>query len=270
MTVPASPIDLAPPAFVHPEQRLRVVEFGSDAAHGTRPAAIIHVASDGGPLRTIIGDNHQHFVGEEHSEKTGLSNPYEGPTEYALIQESELRADVLDYRTQAYRISYNHMGERVQWICDHLRHLRIDGVDIVEAIECKPNMSYLGDVAERSRFKTLARVLAGIGHKFRFAYEDEVKGGGERQLNYGHIYSHRTTHLPEDALDRFEQLVRDQTGMVFGELAQVLHPSRVKGEAMAHALICRGRVSVDLDRYLFGGSPVRLLACPEFTSLIDL
>ena len=269
MATRTSAVELAAHGLVHPKQRLRMVEAGSDAAALSRPAAIIHVASDGGPLRTIVGDNHHHFVGEEHSQKTGFSNPYEGATEYALIQESELRADVLKYRTQAYRISYIHMGQREQWICDHLRHIRVNGVDIVEAIECKPNMSYLGDVAERSRFNTLARILAGLGQKFRVVYEDGVKGGGERQLNFGQIYTHRTVHVPHDAMDRFERLVLDTPDLAFGALAKALHPSRVKGEAMAHALICLGRVSIDLDHYLFGGSPVRLLPEPEFTSLID-
>ena len=116
---------------------------------------------------------------------------------------------------------------------------------------------------------TLARILAGLGQKFRVVYEDGVKGGGERQLNFGQIYTHRTVHVPHDAMDRFERLVLDTPDLAFGALAKALHPSRVKGEAMAHALICLGRVSIDLDHYLFGGSPVRLLPEPEFTSLID-
>ena len=93
MATRTSAVELAAHGLVHPKPRLRVVEAGSDAAALSRPAAIIHVASDGGPLRTIVGDNHRHFVGEEPSQKTGFSNPYEGATEYALIQESELRAD---------------------------------------------------------------------------------------------------------------------------------------------------------------------------------
>jgi hypothetical protein len=37
---------------------------------------------------------------------------------------------------------------------------------------------------------------------------------------------------------------------------------------MAQALICQGRVSVDLDRLLFDGSPVRLLPVISFTPKI--
>lgn len=54
----------------------------------------------------------------------------------------------------------------------------------------------------------------------------------------------------------------------FLDLRKALDPDRNQGTAMAHALICRGRVDLDLDRHLHGGSWVRLLPEPAFTSLI--
>ncbi len=76
-------------------RRLTFVEHGSDAAAAARIGARIYVADDGGPIRTIMGDAHRHYTGEEHSAKTGLSNPYEGGTEHALKAKDDVERYVL-------------------------------------------------------------------------------------------------------------------------------------------------------------------------------
>jgi hypothetical protein len=249
-------------------RRLRMVEHGSDAAAAAKVAARIYVAEDGGPLRTIMGDAHRHYTGEEHSAKTKLSNPYEGGTEHALIMDSELRSCVLDYRTQAARLRFQCGGETREWIIDHLRHVRGPDGDHVEAIECKPDVSYLADPEERAKLEAAFRIAAAIGWRPRVMYERGVRGGGERQINFGHIYAHQTATVPDDRLDVFEDMVLRTPVTTFRELREALDPDRNQGTALAHALICRGRVEVDLDRHLFGGSRVRLLPEPAFTSLI--
>lgn len=251
-----------------PSQQIRLVQAGTDAAEKAHLAANIYVADDGGPLRTVVGSYHHHWTGEEHSQKTGLSNPYEGGVEQALIIESELRADVLDYRTQAFRMQLPVGTTTREWICDHLRHIRCDGVDYVEVIECKPNISYLGDANDRARLQAIASLCAGLGWRFRVLYDRDVRGSGERQLNFGHIYAHKTVHVPDEKLAKFEQLVIVSPTLTFGALREALHPDRIQGSAMAHAMICLGRVEFDLGRYLCDASPVRLLPAPEFTSLI--
>lgn len=249
-------------------RRLTFVEHGSDAAAAARIGARIYVADDGGPIRTIMGDAHRHYTGEEHSAKTGLSNPYEGGTEHALIVDSELRPSVLDYRTQGARLRYPYGGGRAEWIIDHLRHVRDPGGDYVEAIECKPDVSYLADPEERAKLEAAFRVAAAIGWRPRVMYERQIRGGGERQINFGHIYAHQTATVPGDRLDAFEELVLRTPDTTFRELREALDPDRRRGTAMAHALICRGRVDVDLDLHLHGKSRVRLLPEPAFTSLI--
>lgn len=255
------------PARSNSKQPLRLLRSGSAEAEGARFAAKLFVAADGGPIRTIFGDGHRHYTGEEPSEKTGLSNPYDGGTEHALIIESTLRADVLDFRTQAFRMRLL-VGTSVRdWICDHLRHIRVNGVDIVEAIECKPNLRFL-DADERAVQAAAAKVCAGLGWRHRVLYERDVLGCGERQLNFGEIYAHQTTHIPEECLEVFERLCRETPETTFRDLRLALHENRAKGTALAHALICRGRAEFDLDRYLFDPIPVRLLPAIEFKSLI--
>ena len=255
------------PAAQRPGERLRLVRGGSANAEGARFAAEMFVADDGGPVRTIVGDMHRHWTGEEQSQKTGLSNPYEGPTEHALIVESELRADVLDYRTQAFRLRLL-VGTTVrEWICDHLRHIRVNGHDVVEAIECKPDVSYL-DADERAVQAAAGKVIRGMGWRHRVLYHAGIVGGGERQINFGTVYAHQTAEIPDEPLERFERLCIERPSLTYRELRLALHPNRIKGSAMANALICRGRVSFELDRYLFDLSPVRLLPAPNFTSLI--
>lgn len=258
----------AAPSLVDLNKPLRLVHVGSDAAEGARPAARMFVAEDGGPLRSIIGDHHSHWVGEEHSSKTGLSNPYEGPTEGALIIESELRSDVLAYRTQALRMQFMAGTSVQQWICDHLRQIRVPGGYLIEAIECKPDLSYIGDTVERQKMLAVKRVINGMGWKFRVIYEAQVRGSGERQLNFGRIYARETAHVTEDAMRAFERLVVQSPVTTFKDLREALSPDRVRGEAMAQALICMGRVEFDLDRILFGASPVRLLPAVQFTPKI--
>ena len=255
----------AAPASAGPEQRLRLVEVGSDDAVGTRPAARMFVAADGGPIRTIVGNAHSHWTGEEPSKKTGLPNPYEGPTEYALIVESELRSDVLSYRTQAFRLQLMVGTGVEQWICDHLRQIRIPGGYLIEAIECKPDLSYIGQPEERQRMLAVKRVIQGMGWKFRVLYEKDVRGCGERQINFGRIYARRTACVTEQAMAAFERLVVQSPHTTFKILREALSPERGRGEAMAQALICRGRVTVDLDRVLFDGPPVHPLPASNFT-----
>jgi hypothetical protein len=247
---------------------LRMVEHGSDAAAAARIGARIYVADDGGPIRTIMGDAHRHYTGEEHSAKSGLSNPYEGGTEHALIVDSELRSAVLDYRTQAGRLRFPHDGGYAEWIIDHLRHVRGPDGDHVEAIECKPDVSYLADPEQRAKLEAAFRIAAAIGWRPRVLYERQIRGSGERQINFGHIYAHQTATVPDDRLDAFEEMVLRTPATTFGELREALDPDRRQGTAMAHAMICRGRIDVDLDRHLRGGSRVRLLPEPAFTSLI--
>lgn len=255
-------------AAVGSGQRLQLVEGGTDAASAARIAARIYVADDGGPIRTVIGDYHRHYVGEEHSAKTGFSNPYEGGVEQALIVESELRADVLDYRTQAARLRYSFMGGTAEWIIDHLRHVRGPDGDFVEPIECKLNISYLADPVVRAKLEAAFDVAADMGWRPRVIYESDVLGSGERQVNFGLIYAHQTATVPDDRLEAFERMAATTPVTTFKALREMLDPRPAQGTAMANHLICRGRVEVDLDQILCGRSPVRLLPEPEFTSLI--
>lgn len=245
-----------------PQQVLQLVRSGSAEAETARFAARMYVADDGGPIRTIVGDGHRHLTGEEPSQKTGLSNPYDGATEHALIVESELRSDVLHYRTQAFRLRLLVGADVREWICDHLRHIRVDGVDVVETIECKPDPSFL-DEDERAVQTAVGAIMRGIGWRHRILYRRDVEGSGERQVNFGEIYARQTRHVPEDRLDVFERMCAATPDVTFRELRQALDQDRIAGTSMAHAMICRGRVQFDLDRYLFDPMPIRLLPATE-------
>lgn len=250
-----------------PERRLRLVHAGGDAASFARFAARIYVADDGGPIRTIVGDGHRHFTGEEPSQKTGSSNPYEGSTEHALIFESELRADVSDYRTQAFRMRLRVGAGFREWICDHLRQVRVNGADMIEAIECKPNLAFL-DADERAVQMAVRNVCTGLGWRHRIVYLRDVLGTGERQINFGEIMAHGTVPVPDESMAAFERLRIRSPEVSFRELREALHPERISGTAMAHALMRLGRVGFNLDRYLFDPMPVRLLPEPVFNNLI--
>ncbi len=259
---------LAPLPVAGTERRLRLVVAGTDAAAASIPSARIYVADDGGPIRTVVGADHSHFIGEEASMKTGLSHPYEGAVEYLLIRESEVRHDVLAFRTQAMRMRVMVGNSTREWICDHLRQVRVGQADVIEAIECKPDMSYLGDVGERARMTAVRKVVEGLGWRFRVIYEAEVLGGGERQVNLGTIMAHKTKQVRDEHRAAFGLLVRETPHSTFGRLRTALSDVRQEGTALAHAFICEGRVRFDLDRRLHDGSPIELLPRPSFTPRI--
>ncbi len=57
----------------------------------------------------------------------------------------------------------------------------------------------------------------------------------------------------------FDRMCVTTPDITFHEILTALYGNRVRGTAMAHALICRCRVLFDLDRYLFDPMPVRLM-----------
>lgn len=154
-----------------------------------------------------------------------------------------------------------------EWICDHLRQVRVDGTDVVEAIECKPNLSFL-DADERAVQAAVHAVCTGLGWRHRIVYLRDVLGTGERQINFGEIMAHGTVPVPDDSMAAFERLRTGAPDVSFRQLREALHPERIRGTAMAHALMREGRVGFDLDRYLFDPMPVRLLPEPVFAPLI--
>lgn len=262
-------IDGLPPATVQPGRldpaaRLRLLDAASDLGIAAEPLAQLYVSDAGGALRTLIGNAHRHVIGVYPSWKTGLPQPFEGLGEQALCEESEIWASVHDYQTQAFRLRMILNGVHAEWICDHLRQLA-DGT--IEAIEVKQHPRQMDD-AYLLKMHCARALLNGLGWRFRVRYEDEIVGDGWRTVNRGNILAHRSASVDEDQLVAFDRLMAASPMTTFGEVRDVMDSRRLQGQAVVHALICAGRIVVDLDMPIRDGSPVELRAVPRFISKI--
>jgi hypothetical protein len=244
--------------------RARLVDAASELGATMTPLAHLYVADAEGALRTLLGDAHRHPIGVYPSWKTGLSQPYEGLTEPGLIYESEVDAQVVDYQTQAFRIQFGLMSSSAAWICDHLRQYR-DGR--VEAIEVKRTPNDLSP-EYLLKIQVAREILSRVDIDLVIRYDDDISGCGWSVINRGHILAHRSHHVDELALARFEQTFRRTDVITMGELRRILSDNRVRGTAAVHELMCAGRIDCDRSMPIHDGTQLSLLNPPSFISKI--
>ena len=242
----------------------RLLDAASDLAIAADPLAHLYVSDAGGALRTLLGDAHQHVIGSYPSWKTRLSQPFEGLGELALIEESELLAKVHDYQTQAFRLRMIINNMMTEWICDHLRQLD-DGT--IEAIEVKQHPRQM-DLLYQLKMNRAREILARLGWRLIVRYEPDIIGSKTAATNRGHILAHRSTCISEWQLATFEHLRAISAISTFGEVRDAMDERHLQGKAVVHALICAGRLVLDLDTTIRDGTPVELRAAPRFISKI--
>jgi len=247
-----------------PAARLVDVSCTPDAA--LDPLAHLYVSDAGGALRTLLGDAHRHVIGTYPSWKTGLFQPFEGLGEQALIEEAELRHDVVDYQTQAFRLRMLSGASRVEWICDHLRQYA-DGT--IEAIEVKQHPRQM-DAAYVAKILQAREILAAIGWRVVIRYEHDIVGSAQWQRNRGHILAHRSAHVSDEQTATLDRLTASAPSTTFAEFREAMDPRPLQGTAVTHALICAGRVILDLQLPIRDGSPVELRPRRRFNSRIRL
>ena len=226
------------------------------------PLAHMFVSDAGGALRTLLGDAHTHLIGTYPSWKTGLFQPFEGLGEQALVEESELRHDIVDYQTQAFRLRMMLGTSQVEWICDHLRQYA-NGV--IEAIEVKQHPRQM-DAAYVAKIIRAKDILGRIGWPVRILYEAEIEGSAQWQRNRKHILAHRSAHISDTQRDVVERLRKSSPRTTFRELRDAMDPSPLRGKAVVHALICAGQAVLDLQSPIRDESPVELRPVTRFVS----
>lgn len=228
------------------------------------PLARMFVSNGGAALRTLLGDAHRHVIGVYPSWKTGLPQPYEGLGEQALIEESELLPDVVDYQSQAFRLRLMVGTVSAEWICDHLRQWR-DGV--IEAVEVKRHPSDM-DAAYVAKITRARDILAQVGWTVRVRYEEEIVGTPQWQRNRAEILAHRSAHVSRDQHATFERLRKASPATTLEELRDTFDLRPLQGRAVVHAFICAGRAVVDLRCMQRDRMPVELRSKHRFNSRI--
>lgn len=243
------------------EVQLRLNEYNENLGNRGTPVATIYFPTRDGPLRTLIGNSHQHAIGLYASAKMGVPQPYEGLAEFGVVEESELRAKVIWYQTQAFRLEMWIDGEKRTFIVDHLR----ETTEGVEAIEVKQHPGQLNE-KNLPKYQRAREILMGIGVDLKIRYEDEIEGSETWRYNRKTILMHRSVSVSEEQMMAFERLRAITPETTLGEVRAVLDPRKIQGRAAANALICRGRILLDLQSYVSDFSPVTLVPARHFQS----
>lgn len=220
------------------------------------PTARIYFPECGGPIRTLFGMAHRHIFAINRDPKTNWPCPTEGVTERAWAMRCATDPDVFDYQTQPFRVELVVNGKLVSWIPDFWVLWRSG---IVEIGEIKIDVSGLVDVNYEDKLRAAFELFGRSGWDARVRYSEEILGTVDRQINVGTIYPDRATTI--DMLHRtaFRRLLADGATMCLGDLIECLDAARpMQSQAVAHRLICMGRVWANLDELLTEDSPVIL------------
>ncbi len=218
--------------------------------------ARIYFADCGGPIRTLFGMAHRHIFAINRDPKTNWPNPTEGVTERAWAMRCATDPDVFDYQTQPFRIELVVKGKLVSWIPDYWVLWRSGTIEIGEV---KVDVSGLVDAAYESKLAAAFNLLNRSGWDACVRYSDKILGTTDRQINVGTLYPDRASTIDQEHRAAFRRLMTDGASLCFGDLVEALDAARpMQSQAVAHRLICMGRVWADLDELLTEDSSVVL------------
>ena len=230
---------------------------GLDSRTGEVPITI-YLSDVGGPLRTLFGMAHRHVFAINRDPKVGWPLPTEGCTERAWCMRCATDPDVVDYQTQPMRLEYVAHGVLVSWLPDYWILWRSG---LIEIGEVKIDGGGLADPDYQAKLRVGFSILAALGWQGRVRYREDILGTPERQVNVGTIYPDRAASVDPAHRLAFARLARAGATLRFGDLIAELDPERpMQAQAVAHRLICAGRVHADLDDLLTEDSPVTLRA----------
>ena len=228
-----------------------------DWGEAVSPVAI-YLSDRGGPLRTLFGMAHRHVFAINRDPKVGWPLPTEGCTERAWCMRCATDPDVVDYQTQPMRLEYLAENRLVSWLPDYWVLWRSG---LVEIGEVKVDERGLADPLYQAKLRAGFAHLATLGWQGRVRYREGILGTPDRQINVGTLYPDRAATVDPIHRLAFSRLVREDADLCFGDLVAELDADRpMQAQAVAHRLICTGRVHVDLDELLTEDSPVTLRA----------
>ena len=216
----------------------------------------IYLSDVGGPLRTLFGMAHRHVFAIARDPKTGWPSPTEGMTERAWQMRCATEPDVVDYQTQPMRLEYMSGNTLVSWLPDYWILWRSGEIEVGEV---KVDETGLADPVYEMKLRVGFTLLARMGWSGRVRYRRSILGTPERQVNVGTLYPDRSARIERSHMAVFHRLREQAADLCFGDLVAELDSDRpMHSQAVAHRLICAGRVHADLDDLLTEDSPVTL------------
>jgi hypothetical protein len=143
-----------------------------------RVAAELTVASDGGPVRTIINGRHRKPTGRYASRKAGRSLPWEGTDERSYFWLCEADTDVTSYLSQPHRLTiFREDGDAMDFYPDILRKMASGRTEIVEVKKTFGARDRGADPEYALKLELARQVYAGLGWSFQVITRAEMQDG---------------------------------------------------------------------------------------------
>ncbi len=224
-------------------KRVATTWEGGEAS--TSLLARMTVLQHGGYSLPIVTRGKKHLRVRMPSRKTGTRQMLEGPSEFFLGMDSEVRWDVRDWEGHPMVFDLVYDGRPMQYHLDLMRQLR-DGT--VHCIEAKRTERDLADPDYRLKLACVAEICRRVGWEFLVCYKAEIQGSKARRHNvellFGQVYKKLERSQEKTAL-HFEN---DNLPVAWGSLRDALAPtSRIEGNAIINHLATRQRLAFDID-----------------------
>jgi hypothetical protein len=179
------------------------------------------------------------------SVKTGTPIVCEGPNELLCAQQCEVDPGVLAYASQAVLF---HVRVANGWKRYHADFCRLLQSGRIEILEVKPNPSHLLDEEYREKIEGVRKACSLLGWQFSAVFGTDLQAKTFYNFHVGWIQRSRAYRVDERLLRNLETSASAE-GNVFSICQLVdLVSNLVEARAIFSALICQGRISVDLSR----------------------
>jgi hypothetical protein len=192
------------------------------------------------------------FTGRRHistsiypSAKNGTPIVCEGPNELLCAQQFEVDPGVLAYASQAVLFHVRIANGWKRYHADFCRLLRSGRIEILEV---KPNPSHLLDEKYREKIEAVRKACYLLGWHFSPVFGSDLQAKTFHNFHVGWIQRSRAYRIDEQLLRNLETSASVEDNVFTICQLVDLVSNLVEARALFSALICQGRVSVDLSR----------------------
>lgn len=225
--------------------RLRV-RGTRDAPNDNPPIAHIEVLQQGGYNRPVITRGGLHARGRFRSQKTGLTQVFEGNVEPILAMRNEVDALVIDYQCHPFRIHLTVNGKRHTYSPDAIRVMADGRIELIEAKRTAPD---LRDPEYREILATVKEICRQCGWHFRVLYLSDVAPTNESKHNIETLFGRLFGALTSKEERTCEMVRKAGKPISWGDLRAKLSDADPRhGDAVIEAAAAKGFFSFDLDR----------------------
>lgn len=217
-----------------------------DALADNPPIARIEVLQQGGYNRPVITRGGLHARGRFRSQKTGLTQVFEGNVEPILAMRNEVDALVIDYQCHPFRIHLTVNGKRHTYSPDSIRILADGSIELIEA---KRTAADLRDPEYREILAEVKEICRQCSWHFRVVFLSDIAPTNESKRNIEALFSRLFGALSSKEERTCEMVRNEGKPISWSDLRARLPDAEPRhGDAVIEAAAAKGFFSFDLDR----------------------